>query len=78
MTCWSRCAYLFNPPLYSDAISRDSSWKLTTPMSVSLSGFGFKMHLPFQSAVGGIIGGDFTWVSMKFNRTPLLQVRLDF
>jgi hypothetical protein len=34
--------------------------------------------LPFQSAVGGIIGGFLTVVSIKFRRTPLLQTRLDF
>ena len=34
--------------------------------------------LPFQSAVGGMIMGDLTFVSMKFNRTPRLQSRLDF
>lgn len=33
---------------------------------------------PAQSAVGGTIGGDLTCVSMKFNRTPLLHVLLDF
>lgn len=33
---------------------------------------------PDQSAVGGIIGGDCTVVSMKFNRTPLLHTLLDF
>lgn len=34
--------------------------------------------IPFQSAVGGIIGGFLTVVSIKFRRTPLLQTRLDF
>jgi hypothetical protein len=37
-----------------------------------------RIHLPFQSAVGGIIGGDLTVVSIKFRRTPLLHTRLDF
>ena len=34
--------------------------------------------MPFQSAVGGIIGGLLTVVSMKLRRTPLLHTRLDF
>ena len=37
-----------------------------------------KYPVPFQSAVGGKIIGDFTFVSMKLSRTPRLQSLLDF
>lgn len=56
-----RVVYRLKPPRYSDAISRDSSWNITS-----------------QASVGGVIGGSFIVVSIKFRRTPRLQSRFDF
>jgi hypothetical protein len=77
MIC-STWEYRPRPPLYSDAISRDSSWNLTVRQLDYGMGLQLGRYRPFQPPVGGSRGCDLTVVSMKFNRTPLLHTRLDF
>jgi hypothetical protein len=78
--------YRLSPPLYSDAIWRDSSWISTRVKLASYSPLfchilserrvNRSLNSPSHSSVGAALGRSLTWMSMKFSRSPRLHSRL--